>query len=252
MFELIKTQGAARRGRLTLLHGTVETPIFMPVGTQGSVKTLTPRDLGDIAAQIILGNTYHLALRPGTEIIEKFSGLHRFIAWDRPILTDSGGFQVFSLGKNVKLTEEGAAFTSHIDGARLQLTPESATHIQEILGSDIHMVLDECTSYPATHQTARLSMERSMRWAKRARQAKKRSELCQFGIVQGGVYPDLRRESAQSLMEIGFEGYAIGGLSVGETKNEMKDTTEVCCSVLPQDKARYLMGVGTPLDMLQV
>jgi queuine tRNA-ribosyltransferase len=210
-----------------------------------------PQDLEDVSAQIILGNTHHLFLRPGLEVIREFGGLHSFIKWDRPILTDSGGFQIFSLGKLNKLNEEGANFRSHIDGQAFQLTPEFAVEIQETLGSDIHMVLDECTPYPADHDRARSSMERSMRWAARCRAAKKRRELAQFGIVQGGVYPDLRRISAQRLIEIGFEGYAIGGLSVGEPKPAMREMTAVACSELPTDRPRYLMGVGTPLDLVE-
>jgi queuine tRNA-ribosyltransferase len=250
-FELIKTDGRARRGRLRLKHGIVETPIFMPVGTVGSVKTLTPSDLHDLDAQIILGNTYHLFLRPGLEVIEHYRGLHNFIKWDRPILTDSGGFQIFSLGKLNKLVEEGAYFSSHLDGSKFVLTPELAVKIQETIGSDIHMVLDECTSFPCDEETARKSMERSMRWARRCRDAKTKDDLCQFGIVQGSMFPELREKSAKELMQIGFEGYAIGGLSVGESKDDMHRITEVCCSVLPSDQPRYLMGVGTPLDIIE-
>jgi len=223
----------------------------MPVGTVGAVKSLTPEDLKTIGASIILGNTYHLYLRPGMEVIEAFGGLHKFIGWDRPILTDSGGFQIFSLGQLNKLDETGAHFQSHLDGSKIVLTPELAVKIQETIGSDIHMVLDECTPYPATRQQAETSMQRSMRWAARCRRAKTRPELCQFGIVQGGVYPDLRQASARALMDIGFEGYAIGGLSVGETKHEMADMTAASTEVLPKDKPRYLMGVGTPLDLLE-
>jgi queuine tRNA-ribosyltransferase len=229
----------------------VETPMFMPVGTVGSVKSLTPEDLKELGASIILGNTYHLFLRPGMEVVRAFGGLHEFIAWDRPILTDSGGFQIFSLATLSRLAEEGAHFQSHLDGAKLLLTPELATEIQETLGSDIHMVLDECTPYPATRDQAEVSMQRSMRWAARCRAARTRMELCQFGIVQGGVYPDLRQKSARALMEIGFEGYAIGGLSVGETKTEMAETTLAATEVLPADRPRYLMGVGTPLDLIE-
>ncbi len=243
--------GRARTGYIDLHHGRVETPIFMPVGTVGSVKSLTPSDLHEFSAQIILGNTYHLYLRPGLEVIRAFGGLHRFIGWDKPILTDSGGFQIFSLGKLNRLTEEGAHFASHLDGAKLKLTPELAVEIQETLGSDIHMVLDECTPYPATVETARTSMERSMRWAARCRKARTRPELCQFGIVQGGIYPELRQQSAAALVDIGFEGYAIGGLSVGETKSEMSETIDACTAVLPQEHPRYLMGVGTPLDLIE-
>ena len=250
-FTLLSQSGGARRGRLHLAHGTVETPVFMPVGTVGAVKSLTPQDLNDINASIILGNTYHLYLRPGMDVIREFGGLHRFIGWDRPILTDSGGFQIFSLGKLNKLSEEGARFQSHLDGSSLELTPELAVKIQETIGSDIHMVLDECTPYPATRDQAEVSMRRSMRWASRCRKAKTRQELCQFGIVQGGVYSDLRQESAKALMEIGFEGYAIGGLSVGETKAEMTEMTAACTDILPTDQPRYLMGVGTPLDLIE-
>lgn len=250
-FQIQKTDGSARAARLQLAHGVVETPIFMPVGTVGSVKTLTPQDLHAMGAQIILGNTYHLYLRPGMEVIGAYGGLHRFIAWDRPILTDSGGFQIFSLSKLNRLDEHGAHFQSHLDGSKLTLTPELAVQIQETIGSDIHMVLDECTPYPATFDQARSSMERSMRWAQRCRTAKTRPELCQFGIVQGGVYPELRQASAKALMEIGFEGYAIGGLSVGETKEEMHRTVDACTAVLPADRPRYLMGVGTPLDIVE-
>lgn len=241
----------ARVGKLHLPHGIVETPIFMPVGTVGSVKSLTPEDLRQMEAQIILGNTYHLWLRPGLEVIEKFGGLHPFISWDKPILTDSGGFQIFSLGTLNKISEEGASFQSHLDGQKLLLTPELAVKIQETLGSDIHMVLDECTKYPATHSEALHSMERSMRWARRCRLAKSRPELWQFGIVQGGVYGDLRQISARQLIEIGFEGYAVGGLSVGENKGEMESATLAATEVLPFDRPRYLMGVGTPVDIVE-
>jgi queuine tRNA-ribosyltransferase len=251
IFQLHKTCGQARRGSLRLKHGVVETPIFMPVGTVGSVKTLVPQDLLEVDAQIILGNTYHLFLRPGMEVIKHFGGLHKFMKWDRPILTDSGGFQIFSLGKLNKLTEEGARFASHLDGTKFLLTPELAVEIQEIIGADIHMVLDECTSFPVEYDAAKRSMERSVRWAKRCRDAKLDEDLCQFGIVQGSMYEDLRRISAKALVEIGFEGYAIGGLSVGESKDDMRRITEVACDVLPVDQPRYLMGVGTPLDIIE-
>lgn len=250
-FEITGTDGDARLGKLRLKHGVVNTPIFMPVGTVGSVKSLTPKDLEEIDAEIILGNTYHLYLRPGLEVIKTFKGLHNFIQWKKPILTDSGGFQIFSLGKLNKLAEDGAHFSSHLDGSKLSLTPELAVEIQETLGSDIHMVLDECTPYPATQDQAESSMERSMRWAKRCREARTNQELCQFGIVQGGVYPELRKRSAQALTAIGFEGYAIGGLSVGESKEEMTRMTEAAIQYLPKDKPRYLMGVGTPLDLIE-
>jgi len=251
MFELINKDGKARTGKLKLHHGEVQTPIFMPVGTVGSVKTLVPRDLEEMNAQIILGNTYHLFLRPGMEVIKEFGGLHNFIGWDKPILSDSGGFQIFSLGQLNKLTEEGAAFKSHLDGSRFMLTPELAVNIQETLGTDIHMVLDECTPHPATFDRAKSSMERSIRWADRCRKAKEKDELCQFGIVQGSVYPELRKISADGLVNIGFEGYAIGGLSVGESKPDMRAMTETTCNYLPEDKPRYLMGVGTPLDLIE-
>jgi queuine tRNA-ribosyltransferase len=250
-FEIEATDQKARVGKLHLPHGIVETPIFMPVGTVGSVKSLTPQDLHQMEAQIILGNTYHLWLRPGLEVIENFAGLHRFISWDKPILTDSGGFQIFSLGTLNRISEEGAAFQSHLDGQKMLLSPELAVKIQETLGSDIHMVLDECTKYPATHSEALLSMERSMRWARRCRLAKSRPELWQFGIVQGGVYEDLRQISARQLIEIGFEGYAVGGLSVGENKGEMESATLAATEALPFERPRYLMGVGTPVDIAE-
>ena len=220
-FSLHAQVGRARRGTIELKHGSVETPVFMPVGTVGAVKSLTPADLHSLNASIILGNTYHLYLRPGLEVLRTFGGLHRFIGWDKPILTDSGGFQIFSLGKLNKIREEGATFQSHLDGSRIHLTPELAVEIQETIASDIHMVLDECTPYPATHAEADRSMQRSMRWAARCRQARTKGDLCQFGIVQGGVYADLRQASVRALADIGFEGYAVGGLSVGETKQEM-------------------------------
>ncbi len=251
MYELLAQDGKARRGRLQLKHGVVETPIFMPVGTLGSVKTLVPQDLIELKASIILGNTYHLFLRPGLDVIRHFGGLHKFTGWKRPMLTDSGGFQIFSLAQNTKLSEEGALFSSHVDGSRFMLTPELAVEIQETFGSDIHMTLDECTPYPASFEQAKLSMERSMRWAQRARNAKSKDDLCQFGIVQGGVYPELRKQSIEALIEIGFEGYAVGGLSVGEPKEDLRKIGAFCCEHLPKEKPRYLMGVGTPLDLVE-
>jgi queuine tRNA-ribosyltransferase len=251
MFELIKTSGKARRGRLKLKHGMVETPIFMPVGTAGSVKSMTSSDMLDMQTQILLGNTYHLFLRPGLEVIRAAGGLHNFMGWNRPILTDSGGFQIFSLGKLNKLTENGAHFQSHLDGTKFLLTPELAVEIQETLGADIHMVLDECTAYPVTHQVAKSSMERSLRWAARCRKAKTKEDLCQFGIVQGSMYSDLRKASIEGLNSLDFEGMAMGGLSVGEPKPEMRAMTEFCCDLLPTHKPRYLMGVGTPLDLIE-
>ncbi len=250
-FTLHAQVGRARRGTLELKHGSVETPVFMPVGTVGAVKSLTPADLHSLNASIILGNTYHLYLRPGLEVLRTFGGLHRFIGWDKPILTDSGGFQIFSLGKLNKISEEGATFQSHLDGSRIHLTPELAVEIQETIASDIHMVLDECTPYPATHAEADRSMQRSMRWAARCRQARTKDDLCQFGIVQGGVYADLRQASVRALADIGFEGYAVGGLSVGETKQEMADMLDASTELMPTDKPRYLMGVGTPLDLIE-
>ena len=251
MFKLLKTDGKARRGRLQLKHGVVETPIFMPVGTLGCVKTLLPEDLETLKAQIILGNTYHLYLRPGLEVIDRFKGLHGFMKWDKPILTDSGGFQVFSLAQKRKLTEEGVQFCSHLDGQKFLLTPELVVDIQETLGSDIQMVLDECPPATVSHKEASDSLDLTLRWAERARKAKKTNGLLQFGIVQGAVYADLREKSAKALQDIGFDGYAIGGLSVGESKEDMRAMTEASCEVLPHDHARYLMGVGTPLDLIE-
>lgn len=251
IYTLLKTDGEARLGKLKLFRGEVDTPVFMPVGTAGSVKTMTPEDLRAMGAQIILGNTYHLFLRPGMEVIKHFGGLHKFINWPLPMLSDSGGFQIFSLAKLNKLDEQGANFQSHVDGSKFLLTPESAVEIQETLGTDIHMVLDECTSYPATEDQARVSMERSMRWAKRCRDARKDMNLAQFGIVQGSMYDHLRERSCDALVEIGFEGYSIGGVSVGEGKEEMRRATAVSCARLPKDKPRYLMGVGTPLDLIE-
>lgn len=250
MFKLLKKDGRARRGKLSLKHGVVETPIFMPVGTVGCVKTLVPEDLHTLQAQIILGNTYHLFLRPGLEVIKHFGGLHSFMGWDKPILTDSGGFQIFSLSKNNKLTESGATFQSHIDGTRFELTPELAVDIQETIGSDIQMVLDECTPYTLDTAVVRESMQRSMRWAKRCFAARTKSDLKQFAIVQGGVFSEIRQESMDILAQTDFDGYAIGGLSVGEPKEDMMQITDYCTQHLPEYKPRYLMGVGTPLDLL--
>jgi queuine tRNA-ribosyltransferase len=212
---------------------------------------MTPEDLNNMGAQIILGNTYHLFLRPGMEVIKQMGGVHKFTSWNKPMLSDSGGFQIFSLGRLNKLTEEGAYFSSHLDGKKFMLSPELAVEIQETLGTDIHMVLDECTPFPSTYEEAEHSLARTLRWAKRCRIAKSRKELCQFGIVQGGMYPELRKLSAEKLVEIGFEGYAIGGLSVGEPKAAMREITAVSASLLPEDKPRYLMGVGTPLDLIE-
>lgn len=257
-FELIKTEGQARRGRMTLNHGVVETPIFMPVGTYGTVKAMAPNELEDIGSQIILGNTFHLWLRPGLDVIKAHEGLHRFMNWNRPILTDSGGFQVFSLGQLRKITEEGVRFASPINGDRLFLTPEVSMQIQRVLNSDISMVFDECTPYmigdrPATEKEAADSMRLSLRWAKRSRQEFDRLENpnALFGIVQGGMFAHLREESLAGLTDVGFHGYAVGGLSVGEPKEEMLGIMDAIVHKLPADKPRYLMGVGTPEDLVE-
>ena len=242
---------SARVGALTTSHGTLETPVFMPVGTQATVKTLTPSDLKEIGARIILGNTYHLYLRPSAPLVQSFGGLHGFMAWDRSILTDSGGFQVFSLGHLRDLHEDGVTFRSHLDGSQHHFTPETVTQIQEELGSDIAMVLDECTPYPASEEEARISFERTTRWTARARRAHARGDQAQFGIVQGGMYPELRRESAAGLIELDFPGYAIGGLSVGEPKAMFYEMMAVSAAALPPAKPRYVMGVGAPEDLLE-
>ncbi len=245
------TECNARCGELATLHGTIQTPVFMPVGTQGTVKAMTPENLLEIGAQIILGNTYHLYLRPGHELIRSFGGLHGFMHWDRPILTDSGGFQIFSLQDLAKITEEGAAFRSHIDGSRLFLSPEDAIHVQEALGSDIMMALDTCIPYPADREQAVKATALTARWAKRCREAQAGTGQHLFGIVQGGMYPDLRLEAIQQLVEIGFDGYALGGLSVGEPKELMYEMLAATADHLPADHARYLMGVGTPEDLVE-
>jgi queuine tRNA-ribosyltransferase len=251
-FELLTTDGAARRGRLTLAHGVVETPVFMPVGTYGTVKAMTPQSLHDIGAQVCLGNTFHLWLRPGLEVVREFGGLHKFMGWNKPILTDSGGFQVFSLGELRKITEEGVKFSSPIDGAKLFLTPEESMRIQHVLNSDIVMIFDECTPYPATRDEAAKSMRLSMRWAQRSRAEHNLlgNANALFGIVQGGMYEDLRDESLAGLDEIGFDGMAIGGLSVGEPKEDMARILAHTAPRLPTHKPRYLMGVGTPEDLV--
>jgi len=246
------TTGFARRGRMHLPHGTIETPVFMPVGTQATVKAMTPRDLDEVGAQIILGNTYHLMLRPGAGLIEQMGGLHRFMAWHSPILTDSGGFQVWSLGDLRKIEPHGVRFRSHIDGDEVFLGPKESMDIQRRLGSDIVMTFDECTSYPATQDEARISMELSMRWARECREyMPPNPEQALFGIVQGGMYPELRLESVQQLLDIGFEGIAIGGLSVGEPKEEMLAMLDALAPHLPDDAPHYLMGVGTPADLIE-
>jgi queuine tRNA-ribosyltransferase len=249
-FEVLATAGAARRGRLTLAHGTVETPIFMPVGTYGSVKAMSPGELVEVGAQIILGNTFHLWLRPGLEVAAAHGGLHRFMGWDRPILTDSGGFQVFSLGNLRKVQEEGVAFASPVNGDRLFLTPETSMEIQRVLNSDIVMIFDECTPYPAPHDAVARSMQLSLRWARRSKDAHAGNPNALFGIVQGGMHDDLRDESLGGLVEIGFDGYAIGGLSVGEPKEDMLRVLGRTAPRLPADRPRYLMGVGTPEDLV--
>lgn len=241
----------ARCGTLATAHGTIRTPVFMPVGTQATVKAMTPENLVEIGAQIILGNTYHLYIRPGHELIRSFGGLHGFMHWDRPILTDSGGFQIFSLQELAKITEEGAAFRSHLDGSKLFLSPEDAVHVQEALGSDIMMALDTCIPYPADRDQTSKATALTARWAARCRKAQTGTRQLLFGIVQGGMYPDLRKEAIDQLVEIGFDGYALGGLSVGEPKELMYATLDACADKLPQHHARYLMGVGTPEDLVE-
>jgi queuine tRNA-ribosyltransferase len=261
-FDLLATDGGARRGRLHLAHGAVDTPAFMPVGTYGAVKAMTPRELEELDAQIVLGNTFHLWLRPGLEVIGRHGGLHRFMGWQRPILTDSGGFQVFSLGRLRKIGEEGVRFASPVNGDRLLLTPEESMRIQHVLDSDVAMIFDECTPYevdgrPATREHAAASMRLSLRWAARSRAEfdrlaegrQRRNAL--FGIVQGGMHETLRDESLAGLVDIGFDGYAIGGLSVGEPKAEMLRILAHSAPRLPADRPRYLMGVGTPEDLLE-
>jgi queuine tRNA-ribosyltransferase len=249
-FLISHRDGAARRGQLELAHGRVDTPAFMPVGTYGSVKAMSPEELAGLGAQIVLGNTFHLWLRPGIEVIGKHSGLHRFMGWNAPILTDSGGFQVFSLGALRKMSEEGVQFASPINGDRLVLTPEESMRIQTALNSDIAMVFDECTGYPATHAEAAASMRLSMRWAKRSKQSF-RSSNALFGIVQGGMYEPLREESLDELERIGFDGYAVGGLAVGEPKEERERILAHIVSRMPQHRPRYLMGMGTPEDIIR-
>lgn len=242
---------AARRGQVRTRQGVIETPVFMPVGTQGTVKAVTPENLAEMKAQIILGNTYHLFIRPGHELIERFGGLHSFMNWHGSILTDSGGFQIFSLKELAKITEEGAAFRSHLDGAKLFLSPEDAIHVQQALGSDIMMCLDTCIPFPATRDEAIAATDLTTRWARRCRASHDKQDRLLFGIVQGGMYPDLRREHAAALIDIGFDGYAIGGLSVGEEKPLMHEMTEATVPALPADRPVYLMGVGTPEDLVE-
>jgi queuine tRNA-ribosyltransferase len=253
-FSLLKKNGvaAARLGGITTSHGEIKTPVFMPVGTQATVKTLSPDDLVALEAEIILSNTYHLFLRPGHELIREFGGIQKFMSWNRPVLTDSGGFQVFSLAELRTIAEEGVTFQSHIDGgAKHIITPEYAVEIQEALGADIIMAFDECIPYPATRDYALQALERTLRWAKRCAAAKQDTGQALFGIVQGGMYPDLRKRSAEALVDIGFDGYALGGLSVGETKPVMYEMIEASVPSLPEDQPRYLMGVGTPEDLVE-
>jgi queuine tRNA-ribosyltransferase len=262
MFTVTHTDAAARRGVLTTAHGTIETPVFMPVGTQGAVKALTAQHLEEIGASIILGNTYHLMLRPGDDLIARRGGLHKFIGWDKPMLTDSGGYQVFSLAERRKINENGVEFRSHLDGTPHLLTPERAVDIQANLGADITMVLDECPALPSTAAVIDHSLELTARWALRCRARfleKRRSapsegqgaSAAQFGIVQGGTFPELRRKSAELTVSIGFDGYAIGGLSVGEPNETMYEVVAQTTPYLPADQPRYLMGVGTPLDIIE-
>ena len=254
-YELLKTDGMARVGRIETPRGAIRTPAFMPVGTAGTVKAMYPSQVRELGADIVLGNTYHLMLRPGAEEVAALGGLQSFMQWDGPILTDSGGFQVMSLAKLAKMSEDGVRFQSHIDGSEHMLTPERSIEIQTLLGANIRMVLDECTSFPATHEVAQTSMHLSTRWAARSKTAFEKYDAGKgdalFGIVQGGVYEDLRHESAGALIDIGFDGYAVGGLAVGEGHEEMLRVLDFTVPVLPADAPRYLMGVGTPHDLVQ-
>ena len=252
-FSVKARDGKARTGTITMPRGIVRTPAFMPVGTGATVKAMFPEDVAAAGADIILANTYHLMLRPGAERIAKLGGLHKFMHWEKPILTDSGGYQVMSLAKLRRIDEEGVVFQSHIDGATVALSPERAIEVQCLLGADIQMVLDECTPFPASRVEAKTSLDLSLRWAERSKRAFAASGApgqALFGIMQGSVYPDLREGSARALMEIGFDGYAIGGLAVGEGQSAMLDMAEIATSILPEDRPRYLMGVGTPEDLL--
>lgn len=241
----------ARLGKITTLHGNIDTPIFMPVGTQATVKAMTPDELKEMETQIILANTYHLYLRPGSELIAEAGGLHKFMNWDKPILTDSGGFQVFSLSDLNEITEEGVYFRSHLDGSRHFISPEKSMEIQMDLGADIVMAFDECPPYPADYDYLKTSLERTVRWAVRSKKAMTSEKQSLFGIIQGGIYRDLREESVRSMVEIGFPGYAIGGLSVGEEKEKMYEVLDYTTPIMPRDKSRYLMGVGTPEDLIE-
>ena len=250
-FELIKKVNNARRGRLELSNGTVETPVFMPVGTYGAVKTMTSEELISIGTEIILANTFHLMLRPGADVIEKFGGLHKFMHWDKPILTDSGGYQVFSLAKSRKITEQGVHFRSPVDGEKVFLGPEEAVKMQHILDAEIIMVFDDCTPYPCSEKAASDSMKLSLKWADRSKKSHGKNKNAWFGIIQGGMYPGLREDSLNALCEIGFDGYAIGGLSVGEPIELMLEILDRITSKMPEKKPRYLMGVGTPENIVQ-
>ncbi len=250
-FHLIKTSNAARAGELYTPHGTVPTPVFLPVGSQATVKTLTPQDVKDVGFNMVLANTYHLYLRPGIDIIEKMGGLHRFMAWDGAMLTDSGGYQVFSLAPLCRIKDDGVAFRSHIDGSEHFLTPELAVKYQESLGADVMMVLDECTAYGDSHEKVRKAVERTHRWAERCLKAQKRKDQALYAIVQGGIFPELRRQSAEYLTALDFPGYAIGGLSVGEPKEMTFAMVEETSALLPVKKPRYLMGVGSPEDIVE-
>jgi len=250
-FERLATDGAARRGRLTFPRGTVETPAFMPVGTYGSVKGVLPPQLRELGAEIILGNTFHLYLRPGLDVIEAHGGLHGFTRWNGPILTDSGGFQVFSLAHRRKITEAGVTFSAPTDGSTIFLGPEESMRIQRVLDADVVMIFDECTPYPATPDIAQASMQLSLRWAERSKRAHEGNDAALFGIVQGGVHHDLRSQSVDGLKAIGFDGYAIGGLAVGEPEDERNAMLDHTCPQLPDDRPRYLMGVGRPEDLVE-
>ncbi|MFQ3323839.1 MAG: queuine tRNA-ribosyltransferase [Pseudomonadales bacterium] len=250
-FTLAKKEGLARRGCMSFPRGDVQTPAFMPVGTYGTVKGMTPKDVQATGAQILLGNTFHLWLRPGTDIIKAHGDLHDFMGWDGPILTDSGGFQVFSLGDMRKITEQGVHFRSPVNGDKVFMGPEESMQVQRDLGADVVMIFDECTPFPATEKEAEDSMELSLRWAKRSKQAHGDNSAALFGIIQGGMYEHLRDRSRDGLIDIGFDGYAIGGLSVGEPKDEMYRMLDVVAYKMPSDKPRYLMGVGTPLDLVE-
>jgi queuine tRNA-ribosyltransferase len=249
-FEIIATDGPARRGRLTFARGTAETPVFMPVGTLATVKAMTPEELRAAGTEIILGNAFHLMLRPGTEVVSRFGGLHRFMHWDGPILTDSGGFQVFSLADSREIEEQGVRFRSPVNGDAVFLSPEDCIAIQQALGADVMMVFDDCTPWPCEEGPARASMELSLRWARRCKSARSGTGNALFGIVQGGMYPRLREESLAGLVDIGFDGYAVGGLSVGEPRAEMFAILDYVAPRMPADKPRYLMGVGTPQDIV--